>query len=95
VLIIRHTTDIVDVQELTYGQQPEDREKRAHGGTYFNPVIDMIEDEMVEVCCWVTDCYPCDVVRETQVPIIWLGTEHGSEYAHKTYDLQGDYVSIA
>jgi predicted metal-dependent peptidase len=95
VLVIRHTTDIVDVQDLTYGQEPEPREKRAHGGTYFNPVIDMLEEENVEVACWVTDCYPCDdKVRETQVPTIWLGTEYGSESAHGRYNLQGDYVAI-
>ena len=94
VLIIRHTTGIQDVQELTYGQEPEPREQRAHGGTYFNPVIDMLEDEAVEVACWVTDCYPCDKVQETNVPIIWLGTEYGSEYAHERYNLQGDYIAV-
>jgi predicted metal-dependent peptidase len=94
VLILRHTTQIVDEQELVYGQEPEPRDKRAHGGTYFNPVIQRLEDEMVEVACWVTDCYPCDTPRDTSIPIIWLGTEYGSENAHASYNLQGDFIAI-
>lgn len=94
-LIIRHTSKIVDVQDLSYGQEPEPRNKRAHGGTSFNPVIDMLEDECVEVACWVTDCMPCDTVRDTQVPVIWLGTDEYAESAHQRYNLQGDYVAIA
>lgn len=94
-LIIRHTSNIVDVQDLSYGQEPEPRDKRAHGGTAFNPVIDMLEDECVEVACWVTDCMPCETVKDTQVPVIWLGTDEYAEDAHKRYNLQGDYVAIA
>ena len=95
VLIVRHTDVIEDVQELSQGVSPEDRQKRAHGGTLFNPVIDFMESESVEVCAWITDCYPCDHVQDTQVPIIWLGTEYGSDYAHQRYNLGGDFVSIA
>lgn len=95
VLVIRHTTEIVDVQDLSHGQEPEPREKRAHGGTYFNPVLQYLEYECVDVVCWVTDCYPCDDVQETTIPVIWLGTEYGSEWAHQRYNLQGDFVSIA
>lgn len=94
-LIIRHTSEIVDVQDLSYGQEPEPRDKRAHGGTKFNPVIDMLEDECVEVACWVTDCMPCETVKDTQVPVIWLGTDEYAETAHQRYNLQGDYVAIA
>ena len=94
-LVIRHTSKIVGVQDLSYGQEPEPRDKRAHGGTSFNPVIDMLEDEMVEVACWVTDCMPCETVKDTHVPIIWLGTEEDAEAAHRRYNLEGDYVGIA
>ena len=55
----------------------------------------MIEDENVECLIWVTDCYPCDTVRDTSVPIIYLGTEYGSEYAFDRYGLQGDFISLA
>jgi len=94
VLIIRHTAIIEDIQELFYGQQPEPREKRAHGGTYFRPVIEKLEDEIIDVACWVTDCMPMDSVPDASFPIIWLGTGYGAERCYNTYNLQGDFVSI-
>ena len=95
VLIIRHTDHITDEQELTYGQEPEPREQRSHGGTYFNPVIDRLEDEYIEVCCWVTDCQPCDYkVKESSFPILWLGTGYRVDYWHKSENLQGDLIMI-
>lgn len=95
VLAIRHTTRITHVEELVAGQEPTPRERRSTGGTYFNPVLDYCEDKQVEAIVWVSDMYPCDTVRDTSIPVIWLGTERGSERAWEHKIGYGDYIQVA
>jgi predicted metal-dependent peptidase len=75
---------------------PTPRKKRAHGGTYFNPVYDLLESEGVEVAIWITDCMPCDrAINNRQIETIWLGTETDSEFYWNREIGFGEYIRVA
>ena len=93
-LIIDHTSEITQVERLCVGMEPKNIDAVGRGGTTFQPVLDMLEKEGVDVALWITDCQPCDRAKEPIFPVIFLAVDPSNRYWFDSAVGFGEYIDL-
>jgi predicted metal-dependent peptidase len=93
-IIVDHDSRLLQEERLCPGQQPQNIDAVGRGGTYFTPVIDLMQGEQVDALIWLTDCMPMDRPEEPDYPVVFMGLDPWHQNYWKRYLGWGRYIEI-